>query len=101
MTWHFNDGTVAHLGGKIEGGTAFAQELRLLIADEPIVQTQPIPNQGTPLDANDPALFDRFLRDEMARPCNEWMMLRLVKAPEVPALPEEEPQEEYAGTLLY
>lgn len=98
MTWHFSDGTIAHLGGKIEGGTAFAQELRELLADGPQVPAQTIPSGGTALDPENPSQLDWFLRNEMDRPCNRWMMLRLVKAPEVEPLKIEE-IEEVEGAL--
>jgi hypothetical protein len=102
MTWHFSDGTVAHLGGTIDGGTSFAQELRHLLDDpKQMVQVKPIPDEATPLDRDDPALFDLFLRSEMNRPCNKWMMLRLLKAPKIPALDRSSKPETYSGPMLY
>lgn len=93
MTWHFSDGTVAHLGGTIEGGTAFAQELRTCLKESPKVPDGPMPNYGTPLDPKDASHFDWFLRNEMNRPCNKWMMVSLIKAPKVEPLVLEEFEE--------
>ena len=101
MIWYFSDGTIAKLGGEIEGGTAFAQELRHLLADpKQRVQVKPIPDEAPLLDRNNPALFDRFLRNEMERPCNSWMMISLLKAPEVEPLKFER-HEEDIGDALY
>jgi len=89
MKWEFSDGTVASLGGNVEGATLFAQSLRKLIADEETtVSIWPEPNETVPLDANDPAIFDRFLRNEVRTPALGWMMTTLVRAPEVPPLPD-------------
>jgi hypothetical protein len=93
--WVFSDGTVAKLGGNVEGGTAFAQALREEIADpSTLVGLGPIPGPSVPLDVNDPAIFDRFLKDEMTRPFRSWMHLGLLEAPEVPPLPAVEDEDD-------
>jgi hypothetical protein len=94
VTWHFSDGTVAKLGGEIEGGTAFAQKLRNNLSGTPLVPDGPMPSRGKPLDRSNPTHFDWFLRNEMNRPCNKWMMVSIIKAPEVEPLVLEEFEEE-------
>jgi hypothetical protein len=89
MKWRFSDGTVVELGGNVEGATYFAQAIRSLIADPRThVAIWPEPTETVPLDVDDPAIFDRFLRTEMGAPNRSWMMLELLEAPEVPALPD-------------
>lgn len=86
--WRFSDGTVVHLGGEVEGGSLFAQELREALADRPGVQIWPNPQRGVSLDVNDIALMDAWVRQEMTRPYRSSLGLRLVEAPkDVPALP--------------
>lgn len=89
MKWEFSDGTVAHLGGDVEGATVFAQRLRSAIASsDTTVSIWPEPSESVALDVEDPAIFDRFLRNEVAIPALGWMMTSLVRAPEVPPLPD-------------
>jgi hypothetical protein len=88
MKWVFSDGTVAHLGGEIEGTTYFAQLLRELVSQPSTVGIWAPPDGGVPLDLNDPALFDVAMRTEMSRPYIDWMMLSLIEAPsDLPPLP--------------
>lgn len=102
MTWHFSDGTVAHLGGKIEGETFFAQELRRAVRDGPRIPDGPIPSGSHPADLDNPSHFDFIVRQEMDRPCNKWMMVSLVSAPEVePLLEFEGGDEDDDGEMLY
>lgn len=101
MLWHFSDGTVAHLGGRIEGGTYFAQELRHAMV-HPSLPDGPMPCGSLPADLKNPSHFDFIVRQEMDRPCNKWMMVSLVSAPEVEPLPEfEGGEEDYDGNILY
>lgn len=102
MTWHFSDGTVAHLGGKIEGSTYFAQELRLAVRDGPQFPLGPIPSGGRPLDLDNPSEFDWLVRMEMNRPCNKWMMASLVSASDVPPalIPNTTPEDD-PDNMLY
>lgn len=106
MTWKFSDGTVAHLGGKIEGASLFAQELRAELATgEAGVAIWP-PNDGLPLDTSDPALFDAWLRQELTRPYRKWMMVELLESPkDIPPLPtppwEDVPNDQKPADLLH
>jgi len=89
MIWRFSDGTVAHLGGEIEGASLFAQELRAALADPPVgVQIYGGPGGGAWLDVNDAALFDAWLSQEMSRPFRRELSLRMTERPDdVPELP--------------
>lgn len=105
--WKFSDGTVVHLGGDVEGGTQFAQELRTLVSSpKTLVPVWPIPSEGLALDVNDAAILDCFLRHEVSRGTRSWMLLELVDAPEVPDLPpppwgDEEPDFPEGDLILY
>jgi hypothetical protein len=92
MIWRFNDGTTAELGGKVEGASLFAQELREMLARDRVgVAFGRQPGGGAWLDTKDAALFDAWLRQEMARPYRRDRKLKLIDAPEnIPALPEQE-----------
>lgn len=101
MLWHFSDGTVAHLGGRIEGGTYFAQELRYAMV-RPLLPDGPIPCGSFPADLKNPSHFDFIVRQEMDRPCNKWMMVSLVSAPEVePFLILDTTPEDDPDNMLY
>lgn len=89
MTWRFSDGTTVELGGEVEGPTLIAQRLRQQIATgEETVQAWPPPGGTLPLDVNDAALLDAWLRDEL----DFWTRIRglkltLERPDDVPALP--------------
>ena len=87
MRWEFSDGTVATLGGDIEGPSQFAQELRAELEHDDVgVQLYPGPGGGVALDRNDPALFDAWLRQEADRPFHG--ALRMTSRPDdIPELP--------------
>lgn len=88
MRWRFNDGTTVHLGGQVDSTTIFGAELRAALADpDALVGIHPIPSDAVPLDLDDPALLDAWLRDQMARPYRRELRLRLLEAPDVPELP--------------
>lgn len=99
-TWTFSDGTTARLGGIVEGGSLFAQELRADIAQGGLRVPVALPNLGHDVDVNDLALFDAWLRHEAGRPFRK--PLRVTEAPDnVPPLPyipgqDDEPED---GTL--
>lgn len=92
MIWRFSDGTVATLGGNVEGDSLFAQELRVELEQPQVgVQVYPGPGGGVWLDKNDPALFDAWLEQEMERPFRRELRLRMTKRPKgIPALPPDE-----------
>ena len=54
------------------------------------LMTRGILDPGAVLDPDDPDLFDHFLRTEMERPCNKWMMVSLLSSPKVKWLPIED-----------
>src|SRR5687768_17264956 len=88
MIWRFNDGTVAELGGNVEGASVFAQELREdLVQPRVGVQLYPGPGGGAWLDVNDAALFDAWLRQEMTRPWRRDLKLKLLEHPDPKKLP--------------
>jgi hypothetical protein len=101
MIWRFNDGTVATLGGDIEGASVFAQELRLQLARPRVgVAFGQMPDGGAWLDKNDPALFDAWLRQEMDRPFRGRLQLKLVEVPKnIPALPDQDAGEIPDGAI--
>lgn len=92
MNWRFNDGTVATLGGNIEGASVFAQELRAMLERPRIgVSFGRMPDGGAWLDKNDAALFDAWLRQEMSRPFRHTLKLKLTEVPKnIPALPKQD-----------
>jgi hypothetical protein len=91
MIWRFNDGTTAELGGKVEGASLFAQELRQMLERDRVgVAFGRQPGGGAWLDKNDAALFDAWLRQEMGRPFRRELKLKLVAVPDdIPDLPEQ------------
>lgn len=101
MIWRFSDGTTAELGGKVEGDSLFAQELRAdLVENRCGVQLYDGPGGGKWLDRNDAALFDAWLKQEMTRPFRKELKLRMTERPEgippVPPDPRKPPTEEDA-----
>lgn len=99
-TWTFSDGTTARLGGIVEGGSLFAQELRADIEQGDLRVPVVLPGIGHTVDTSDLALFDAWLRHEAARPFRK--PLKVTSAPpDIPALPklpgEDDPIED--GTL--
>ena len=100
MTWRFSDGTVVELGGKVEGPSLFAQELRQSIADpETQVAIWPEPDGKVSLDVNDAAILHAWLEDQISywnRVRNVVIRLR-AKPDNIPALPTppwaDEPEE--------
>lgn len=86
-TWRFSDGTTAHLGGTVDGGSLFAQELRAAIAGGDLRVPVAFPGIGHTVDKNDLALFDAWLRHEAERPFRR--PLRVTSAPDnIPPLPK-------------
>jgi hypothetical protein len=86
-TWKFSDGTTAKLGGIVEGGSLFAQELRAEIAQGRLRVPVAMPNIGHKVDVNDLALFDAWLQHEAGRPFRK--PLTIIAAPEnIPELPK-------------
>jgi hypothetical protein len=76
MIWTFSDGTTVELGGNVEGPTLLAQRIRVGLADEPHVSIWPPPESGSrPLDPNDPALLEAWLRSEL----DLWTRIRGLK----------------------
>jgi hypothetical protein len=72
-TWTFGDGTVLHSGtfsitvGRVDGGSALAQELRRKLGDSStLVQVLPHPMKASLLDASNVYMLDA-LAYEMAR----------------------------------
>jgi hypothetical protein len=96
MIWRFNDGTTAELGGRITGASAFAGELRAMLARPRTgVAFGAMPDGGAWLDVNDPALFDAWLTPEAQRPFRAALQLELIERPaNIPPLPEQ-----HAGEL--
>jgi hypothetical protein len=92
VIWRFSDGTIAELGGKIEGDTVFAQELRAaLVEDRCGVQLHDGPGGGEWLDRENPMLFDAWLKQEMNRPFRRELKLRMTERPEgIAPIPEDE-----------
>ena len=92
MIWRFSDGTTAELGGKIEGASLFAQELRADLEEDRVgVQLYDGPGGGVWLDRNDAALFDAWLKQEMNRPFRRELNLRMTERPkDIPAVPPDE-----------
>lgn len=88
MMWRFSDGTIAHLGGEIEGASLFAQELRSELDEKRVgIQLYPGPGGGAWLDRNDPAQFDAWLEQERIRPFRRAFTLRIIERPtDIPAL---------------
>lgn len=63
MIWKFSDGTTVELGGKVEGPSVLAQELRDEIASgRESVTIWPPPGGDVPLDVSDPAILEAWLR---------------------------------------
>lgn len=60
MEWRFSDGTVVHLGGKVEGNGALAkqllgeQEVERELHRPITVNVRPQPTSGVDLDVNNP-----------------------------------------------
>ena len=89
MIWRFSDGTVAKLGGVIEGTSIFARELWADLAQDWVgVDLYGGPGGGVELDRNNPALFDAWLKQEMERGYRRHLNLSLIERPEgIPELP--------------
>jgi hypothetical protein len=100
MTWRFSDGTTVELGGKVEGPSLFAQQLRADI-DTGAVQVAiwPLPDGYVDLDVNDPAIMHAWLEHELdVRNRVDHVVIRMRSKPaEIPALPPppwgDEPEE--------
>jgi hypothetical protein len=61
------------LGGRVEGATLVAHQLRAALADRPHVSIWPPPESGSrPLDVNDTALLDAWL----AKQLDYWTRIR-------------------------
>jgi hypothetical protein len=60
--WRFSDGTVAHLGGEVEGASLFAQQLREVLG-QPDLQMElgPSPGPLVAVDLSNPSVFDHLL----------------------------------------
>ena len=89
-TWRFSDGTVARLGGEIEGASLFAQELRAELEHAGLtVVTGRLPGGATLLDRQDVALFDAWLKQQLEQPSRVKAGLRMTERPErIPELPK-------------
>jgi len=89
VIWTFSDGTEVELGGVVRGTSVFAQTLRAELSDPdypPQVQSKPIPLPGEPLDVNNAALLDCWLRHAVY-PRSRGVSL--AKVPDgIPPLPE-------------
>lgn len=90
MTWRFSDGTTVELGGKVEGPSLFAQELRERFeSGKAEVAIWPQPDGNVPLDLNDVALLHAYLEAKIAfwnRVRNVVIRMR-AKPENIPALP--------------
>lgn len=87
MRWEFDDGARVDLGGKVEGASLFAQDLRRRLAAGVEVELGPHPSPTAPLDVNDPTLLDAWLVQQRAL----WPhrdSVRFLKRPKVEPLPE-------------
>lgn len=89
MTWRFSDGTTVELGGKVEGPSAFAQELRADIARGVQVDIWPLPDGWVDLDVNDAAILNRYLDRKVDRWKRlENVIVKIRSRPDgIPALP--------------
>lgn len=82
MRWVFDDGTVVHLGGKVEGNSELARSLRLDVAqtthaERPLaLPLGPRPSEWVVLDVKNPHHVDSWLRNTPTR-------AQLVAAPDV------------------
>ncbi len=89
MIWRFSDGTTVELGGKVEGPSLFAQELREEFERGVQVDIWPLPDGFVDLDVNDAAHLNRYLD----RKLDFWkrvrnVLIRMRTRPEnIPALP--------------
>lgn len=62
MIWRFSDGTTVELGGKVEGPSLFAQDLReSLERGGERVDIWPLPDGAVDLDVNDAAILNVWL----------------------------------------
>jgi hypothetical protein len=88
--WHFSDGTVVELGGKVEGPSLFAQSLRAKLADgDAYAVIWPMPSAPRAVDVDDAALVNAWLEQELdlwRRVSNVVIKLRS-KPDNIPALP--------------
>jgi hypothetical protein len=75
MIWRFSDGTTVELGGNVEGPTLIAQRLRSHLARPRTVSIWPPPGGDAPLDVNDRAILDAYLRSEL----DYWKRIRGLK----------------------
>lgn len=88
MIWRFNDGTEVEFGGKVEGATLFAHELREALDDDPSVALRPLPSESIPLDTNNAAHLDHWLTAQVHRPRWRDEGLKLVERPKgIPKIP--------------
>jgi hypothetical protein len=86
MRWEFSDGTVVHLGGKVEGDSLFAQLTRETFEDcgkdyGPTVDDGPIPGPTVPMDPNNAHHVDVWLRNTA-----RCLRVGIVSAPDVPPI---------------
>lgn len=93
--WRFSDGTTVQLGGKVEGASLFAQELRAELEQDFVgVQIWPMGFDGVELDRDKVELLHAWLMQEMDRPFRREMKLTLLEQPahipELPPPPEDE-----------
>jgi len=85
-TWRFSDGTVANLGGNVEGASLFAQELRRDLLNDPHVSVIPLPSKAEPLDTSDPLMFDLWLT---AQANERQPKIKVIERPkDIPELPD-------------
>lgn len=89
MIWEFSDGTTVELGGKVEGPSALARELREgLATGQARVRIWPPPCEPHEVDGRDAALLDAWLHHKL----DLWRRIdridvRLKRPEGVPPLP--------------
>ena len=86
MKWQLSDGTVVHLGGKVEGESLFARLARDAFerargGDGPLHDEGPVPGKLVPLDVNDAHHIDVWLSSKAA-----CLGVSVVTSPDVPAV---------------
>jgi hypothetical protein len=86
MIWRFSDGTTVKLGGEIEGATILAQQLRRDLPEATVAPWAP-PCDEKPVDPNDAAMLDAWLRRELWDRTSAGLKLTLKRPDNVPPLP--------------
>lgn len=104
MKWEFSDGTVVHLGGKVQGDSDLAKAIRLDVsrmkAGFPVlVQVDVCPSEQRRLELDDAPLFDAWLNQHSVQ-----TDVAITSAPEVDPIervgwPVEDEDDLPAGTV--